>query len=533
MKLCLKEKFEKNKFWLIFSLASTYLWGLAAHAYCFFDNNISHDSLAEFCGHLTDFNGILGNGLKYATGRFLTPIYKELFRTDIAPPWLAGLLGLLWVGLTVFLVLRIFRIESKSLAFLVAGVMVTNITVSTLAATFFHDFDNEMFSLLLATAAVYFWKCHSRGVLLGAVLLAASMGLYQCFLFTAITFIMMVCIFALLDGERFQKVIVMGLRAIAMILLGGLLYYVLMKAALYLSHASLLTGTVNSLGNALKLTPKTFWDFSVAAYQNWYGYLWYAHSPYSGLLVKKITWILAGIIAVALTWGLANKRVHIWEKLLCLVLVFLLPYGMNLIYVLTQGAMHEVMVYSIWMSYLFALLLGNWLASEWKCINFCKQYIAKAGTVINILCMMLVFVLLYGNVQFSNGMYLKKDIEYDAYLSLMSRVVDRMEEEVAYVPGETQVVFVGLPEDLNDQIPGFEMHSLATGMWSTDILFEYTRQRFQAYFDYVLCAPIKLLEDSQWNAMLENQEVLGMPNYPAKGCIKMVDDVLVVKLGDF
>ena len=147
--------------------------------------------------------------------------------------------------------------------------------------------------------------------------------------------------------------------------------------------------------------------------------------------------------------------------------------------------------------------------------------------------MMLVFVLLYGNVQFSNGMYLKKDIEYDAYLSLMSRVVDRMEEEVAYVPGETQVVFVGLPEDLNDQIPGFEMHSLATGMWSTDILFEYTRQRFQAYFDYVLCAPIKLLEDSQWNAMLENQEVLGMPNYPAKGCIKMVDDVLVVKLGDF
>lgn len=98
MMLYLKEKFEKNKFWLIFSLASTYLWGLAAHAYCFFDNNISHDSLAEFCGHLTDFNGILGNGLKYATGRFLTPIYKELFRTDIAPHGLPDFWGYYGLG---------------------------------------------------------------------------------------------------------------------------------------------------------------------------------------------------------------------------------------------------------------------------------------------------------------------------------------------------------------------------------------------------------------------------------------------------
>lgn len=32
--------------------------------------------------------------------------------------------------------------------------------------------------------------------------------------------------------------------------------------------------------------------------------------------------------------------------------------------------------------------------------------------------------------------------------------------------------------------------------------------------------------------MLTNPAVLDMPNYPAQGCIKMMDDVLVVKLGD-
>ena len=147
--------------------------------------------------------------------------------------------------------------------------------------------------------------------------------------------------------------------------------------------------------------------------------------------------------------------------------------------------------------------------------------------------MVLVFILLYGNVQFANGMHLKKDIEYDAYLSLMTRIVSQMESESDYVPGETSVFFAGLPEDLNDQIPGFEKHSLAIGTWFTDVLVDYEQQRFQAYFDYVLCAPIKLLEDSRWNAMLTNPAVLDMPNYPAQGCIKMMDDVLVVKLGDF
>lgn len=353
MMLCLKEKFEKNKFWLIFSLASTYLWGLAAHSYFLFDSNVSHDSLKEFHA------AIFGNVFKVELGRFLTPLYRAIFRGDATMSWLIGILGLFWLGLSVFLVLRIFCVESKLLAFLIAGVMSTNITVSALIATYVHDFDCYMCSLLCATMAVYLWKSNSRGWIPGIALIAVAMGIYQTFLFSAVTLAMMVCIFALLDGDSFQTVLIRGAKAIAMCLLGGLLYFIGLNVALRFSHISLLTGTGNSLGNVLDLTPKAIWDFSVAAYQNWYEYLWYAHSPYSGLLVKKVTWILAGIIAVALTWGLANKRVHIWEKLLCLVLVFLLPYGMNLIYVLTQGAMHEVMVYSIWMSYLFALFLGN------------------------------------------------------------------------------------------------------------------------------------------------------------------------------
>ena len=77
----------------------------------------------------------------------------------------------------------------------------------------------------------------------------------------------------------------------------------------------------------------------------------------------------------------------------------------------------------------------------------------------------------------------------------------------------------------------FEEYSAVTGMWSMDVLFDSQPQRFQAYFDYVLCAPIKLADDEQWYAMREEPDIREMPSYPAQGCVKLVDGILVVKLG--
>lgn len=523
--LCLKNKQKENTYWLLFSLAVTYIWGLAAHAYCFFDNSFSHDSLAEFNGAL------YGNNWKLGLGRVLVLKYRDFFRTDVTLPWLVGILGLLFIGLSLFLILRIFRIESKVLAFLFAGVLTANITVSAIAATYLHDFDSDMLALLFAAAAVYLWKNHPKWELLGAGFIAISLGLYQCFLFTAIALVMMDCILALLNGDAFRSVLIRGLRAIGMFLLGGLLYFVLVKVTMYVKQVPLYSGDYNTLNKILDLTPKSFLEYSVRGYRDCISRLWNAYSPYPRFVVKGATLLLTGISLTALAVGLLNKRVHIWEKLLCIILVLLLPYAMNLIYVLSNGYIHDLMVYSIWLFYLFALLLADWLAKAWKEKHFTQKFVTKAGSYAKVLCMGLVFLLLYGNVQFANGMYLKKDIQADAYRSLMTRVVSRMEKQPEYIPGETSVVFVGLPENLNDDIPGFEEYSAVTGMWSMDVLFDSQPQRFQAYFDYVLCAPIKLADDEQWYAMREEPDIREMPSYPAQGCVKLVDGILVVKLG--
>ena len=109
-----KQRVERSKACLVTALIAAFLWGLAAHGYAFFDNNVSHDSLREFHAE------ILGNNIKLTSGRVFTPIYRELLGNDVTMPWLGGLLALLWIGLAVFLVARILKVESKPMVVLIA-----------------------------------------------------------------------------------------------------------------------------------------------------------------------------------------------------------------------------------------------------------------------------------------------------------------------------------------------------------------------------------------------------------------------------
>ena len=113
---------------------------------------------------------------------------------------------------------------------------------------------------------------------------------------------------------------------------------------------------------------------------------------------------------------------------------------------------------------------------------------------------------------------------------MMTRVVYRMEEQDGYIPGETPVVFVGLPSNMNKVIPGFESYTQILGMDSNDGLVWHERDRWMAYFRYILSDPAVFAEEPIWTHIQEDTRVLKMPSYPEKGSIEMLDGNLVVKL---
>ena len=513
----LTDALERNKKKLLFSFAAVFFWGLLAHGYCFFDNSFSHDSLNEMHG------AIFGNDLKITSGRIFVPLYRDLLRSDVTIPWFIGILSLVWIALAVFLVLKLFRVESKVTAFLIAGVFTVNISVAATAATYLHDLDCYMFSLLCAVGAVYLWKRYAKGWLLGIFLITVSLGIYQSFVFTAAALVMMLSILELMEGNAFHEVFFRGLKAVGMVLAGSALYYVLLKLSRVLTGIQLSSGDYNSLDTMLELTPALILQLAAGAYADFTSRLLNAYSSYPGILVKGATAVLLLTSFAALGTVLCSKKIGWAEKALLILLSVLLPLVMNLIFVLTRGASHDLMVYSIWLVYLLALLLSDWLA---------KRYFGKLSQWQRPLCVLLAGMLLYGNVQFANGMYLKKDLEYDSYLSLMTRVTYRMEETDGYVPGQTPVVFVGLPSNRNQVIPGFLEYWNVTGLTSSDTIYAPEPRRFQAYYDYVLNVPIALADGALWLETLRRPDVAVMPQYPAKGSVVLTDGLLIVKLGD-
>lgn len=509
------QKMERNKKWLLLSVLAVFLWGILAHGYGFMHSSFSHDSLNEF-------NGADGsNAWKIQLGRFVIPVYKAVFRTDLTLPWLVGILSLLWIGLSVFLVIRIFKIESRTLVFLIAGIFTANITVAATSATYMHDFDCDMFALMCSVLAVYFWRNVPRGSLLGAVFVAVSLGIYQSYLSVTIVLVMFVCILDLLGEKGFRSVLTVGLKAVGMLLLGCVIYYAAMQLVLACTGIRLASGDSNNLDKMLELTPRSILSLTYYAYQDCYSRLVSAFSPYPATLVKGATWLMLLMAAASLLAGLWNKRLSVLDKLLCIGLVVLLPLGMNLMYVLTGGGVHDLMVYAVWLFYLLVLLLLNRCNFRWN----------EKSMALNGLCMVLIFVLLYGNVQTANGLYLKKDMEQDAFLSLMTRVVYKMEDCDEYVPGKTPVVFVGDSDQLNENISGFENYSGITGSWDAWTAGMSEDFRCRTYFRYVLNNPALIASGSVWDGMQTDPRVSEMPCYPSDGCIAMIDGVLVVKLG--
>ena len=194
-----------------------------------------------------------------------------------------------------------------------------------------------------------------------------------------------------------------------------------------------------------------------------------------------------------------------------------MPFGMNISSFLSNGMYHVLMQYSVWFVYLLALVLVWWLSLE-------KNVSEKEKKIVGIAVCICISLTIAENIQTSNTIYVKKNLESQATLSYMTRVAERMEEEEIYVPGETPVVFIG-EYAVGASMNGFEKYEVITGVeYHSPITFYDT---YKDYFRYILGRPI-VLEDA--NGFEQDERVLEMPVFPKEGSIVMIDGTLVVKL---
>lgn len=495
------------------SLLYTFLLGLFAHGFLLVNISVSHDALFDFYDASTAHMHQIG------LGRILEPVYRELTATSLLMPWSMGIVAFFWLGIAVFLVCRLFGLSGRTEILLTAGIMTVNISVTAVAAAYTPWLAADMFALMLAVAGGYFWKIYGerrqrRWLLFGALAAAASLSVYQCYLAVTVVLVILLSMQNLIRRDGAAKVFRDGCAAIGMLAAGGTVYYVLMKAVCSLVRMPLAEGYYDSVTNlwdndepvrmrlycCLKEAATHFFAKDENSYP--YQVIWGVN-----LLILGVCLFLA-IRLIGQLWGSFGWR----EWILLLLLAAVLPFAAYMMRLLNPHV-HDLMVYSVWLLYLLPVLLRKWVSRE-----------KEEKALDRVIAVCLSFII-FSYIQTDNAVYVKKEVESKATLSLMTEVMAEVDRTEGYVPGETAVTFVGDISKVLQEIPGTERVKGVSGCnKTTAITYPET---YQAYFDHILLRDVSVVFDKA--PKQEDEEVMQMPSYPQKGYVRVVDQVVVVK----
>ena len=490
--------------------AATALCMLLAHGFAWFNLFPSHD------GTILVFDADV---VMLQLGRWVELLYFRFVRGRINAPWLNGAFTIVWTSLAVYLVGKLLQLGKKATIALCA-VFSTAISVTLLYATYYDKTDLYACAMFLAVWGVYAvrrFRCRWWGVLFCSGCLCLAMGLYQGYIEFAIG-LFLICLLrdCLTEDLAWAEYLRRGVTAVVSLLLGGVLYAVSLKVVLAYKHLELIDSD-----NGLQ-------QMSRAGGADYLARLPGAYKQVFTTLLGYDVWNNRGMrlaTAVCLLLGLACLVLALCKKPLraavqVIILLVLLPLGLNVVYLLSEKHPTLLMLYPVYLVYALVLLLTG---LEPDTIPRSAAWLA---------CLLCAFIAVQ-NVIYANGAYTYRKLVYENTRAQVYTIMAKVEDLPGYVEGETPVVFSGDFTDSNftyhnDLIRLYEEGE--TGLSGSAITYDGT---IKWWFGNIMGSSAKVVNtQAELDAWAENPAVQAMPSYPASGCIAMVDGAAVIKLSD-
>ena len=465
--------------------------------------------------------------LQIGLGRFLQPLYRAL-RGDLGAPFLLCLLSLVWLALANYMVVSLLELRSPVHIALLCGVLSTNAVLTFSFATYLPWADVYTLAYLLAALAAWLAVRHPFGFAAAWLPMTMSLALYQSYLNVAVILLMIVFVKHVLDGFETKELLIRAAKYLGTLLGSLAVYYIVLRLVLAATGIELLDGEngLAQLGN-YDLSGLLRLVFDTVKYPIRYMLRPETYHPRIAEAINAAVFLisLAALVRAAVVGKL--KKIPLLLLALC---VLAMPFGADVVYFVSIGNQHSLMIFSFFLFYAFAVMLWE------RCgglppVRFAEKLPAAAKwaeKLLPALCSGLLSVLILFNVVFANQVYLKKALEYDATVSFLTKVTYSMEQTDGYVPGETPVLFIGDPREssLFASRKGFEDLN-GTGLYhgfSTTYSGTYVH-----FFNAVLSYRINYMVMADAGFYAELPEVQAMPLYPARGSCRIVDGVLIVK----
>ena len=495
-------------------LICTFIIGMVAYGYVFFNFTPAHD------GIMTVTND---QNWQTAIGRGLMQVYVS-FRGPVDAPWLIGMLTLLYTGIAVFLTLRLLDIDVSTMnIFILVAVYVLNITYVCSATVYIYLLDIYAMSLLLAVAAVYcLYKIRNKiiAIVVAGVLLSFSMGLYQSYFAVAISlFLIMIARKAIGETETIVSMLKFGCMELSSVFIGAGIYAITLKLIQYItnvepydSYNSVSNLSALSLSRIIELIPmslKTFWD------------LFFNNPLYGNRIYVIINIILLAISVLAYIDCFINMRL-VANRIFLVVTLVIFPLGANCIYILSNGMVHYLMVFSYQMFYVLMLLpfIVNKADSTRKIWGVLERRLITG----------LIAVLSIIVIRFSNDISYYQKLVGEGTAASINNILYDIERYPDFNKETMPIIVIGEPGEALAQeydLQDFFGCYPGVGAWGTTITYKSV---FQSYFHFILGRNYNFDYTEETEQKIRACNEYGeMPVYPSIGYIRVIDGYLVIK----
>lgn len=501
----------------------------AAFACCF---------AAGYIVHLFAFTNIIPNadGLSRVfdaqqmtiSGRWFLH-FATMFNGFLQAPALIGFFSVLFLSLSAALTVSLLKIRSASLGGL-AGVLMVSFPPVAFTFLFLFTASAYSFGILLAVAAVWLTARDRRLLLPAALLLACAIGTYQAYLAVAASLSLICVLLLALEKEReTREILLFGLRHLAMLVLGLLLYYLALRVFLWAKDLTLLdykgineTGRLGIVRQAAALL--------LPAYKGFAGYFFRPGgasyvTPFA-VCVNAALAVLgaAALLLLCLRGGLARRP---GKLVMLLALCALLPLALNLS--VLMGSVREVMRYSLVFAYVLVLALVD-RASRLEAEPTDEKRAPKEPKrarplLIAALCLSLLVSMF--SFYTDNLVYTSSATAHRTTESFATRLVERVESTPGYRSGMEVIIVGAFPLDRYHH--GVEAFSLPET--PADSILTLNKHVYYYLNDW-LNVPWQEPDEATLQQVSDSELFQAMPRYPDDGSIVIDGERVIVKLAD-
>lgn len=471
---------------------------------------ISKELLAE--DGYWHYGSMLAKGWEISLGRFLIP-FSDLFRGTIVVSILTTILSLITIGFSSIILNEILKIKKTYIKMAITILMVVTPTISL---TFMYAYTAFGYSLalLFAILSVYFLnkEKNKRNILLSLACIIATLGFYQAYLcyitaLFAITFILKIVEDKKINFKDF-------FTNIFIIAIGMILYYICLVII-----TNILNLNISDYSNGNNILSIEIFINLFTSIKN--TYITFYNFYFTDEIITNLSWFRNILNAILFMFIILNFIVIIVEnkiyksvsKMIAIILMILLyPIFTCSIQLIAQSRSINLLMASSLYLPIILLLKQNELLKE-----------NVSNNILNILSFVICSIIVWTYILSNNATYVATDLYNKQMYSVGNSIVEEI-REIEGTKKHTPVVITGKLEfsiQNNEllKLTNFDVSNISMWTW-------------QVFLQDNLGLGWNIWEYSDSKGVTATEEYKQMPSFPDDGYVKIINDIIVVKLNN-